>query len=201
MPQGDEGGRRPHRARDRLAAAADRQGRPRGARPHPSARHRAGVARARRLGDRTDRARRLPARRRHLGDAAGAQEVRVVRGGAALAVACHDPLDPQGSRHRLPARAHRGHALFRDGGRGLAGIPAQRRHHRLDAGDHPQGLASGRPRGVRDRPHAQAQEGHRRPQGAGLSARLRHVRGGMPQGRTRLSGRGVRGDDDRTRSR
>ena len=29
----------------------------------------------------------------------------------------------------------------------------------------------------------QAQEGHRRAQGAGLSARLRHVRGGMPQGR------------------
>ena len=54
-----------------------------------------------------------------------------------------------------------------------------------------------RARGVRDRPHAQAQEGHRRPQGAGLSARLRHVRGGMPQGRTRVSGRDVRGDDDR----
>ncbi len=82
----------------------------------------------------------------------------------------------------------------------VAGPPEfrpERRHHRRDAGDHPQGLEPGRARGLRDRAHAQAQEGHRRAQGAGLSARLRHVRGGMPQGRARLSGRGVRGDDDR----
>ena len=100
-------------------------------------------------------------------------------------------------RHRVPARAHRGHAVFRDGGRRPARIPSQRRdHHRL-ARDHPQGRQPRRARGVRDRAHAPAPEGHRRPQGAGLSARLRHVRRGMPQGRAGLSGRDVRGDDDR----
>ena len=201
MHQGDEGGGGTHRARDRVAGAADRQARPRAAWQHPAGRHREGAARARRLGDGSDRARRLSARRRHLGDAAGAQEVRAVRGGAAVAVARHHPVGPPRRRHRLPARAHRGHALFRDRDRGPAGIPAQRRHHRRDAGDHPQGLEPGRARGVRDRPHPQAQEGHRRAQGAGLSARLRHVRRGMPQGRARLSGRDLRGDDDRTRSR
>ena len=118
MRQGDEGGRRARAARDRLAAAADRQARARGARQHASGGDRAEPARARRLGDGTDRARRLSARRCHLGDAAGAQEVRPVRGGAAGAVPCHHSVDPQRRRHRLPARADRGDALFRDGGRG-----------------------------------------------------------------------------------
>ena len=110
---------------DRLAAAADRQGGPRGARRHPSGGDRAGVARARRLDHGTDRARRLSARRRDLGDAAGAQEIRPVRGGAPVAVARHHCLDPQERRHRVPARAHRGHALFRDRGRRAAGVPAR----------------------------------------------------------------------------
>ena len=197
MHQGDEGRSVARAPRDRVAGAADRQARARAARQYPPGGDREGPARARRLGDGADRARRLSARGRHLGDAAGAQEVRPVRRGAPGAVACRDSIDPQGRRHRLPARAHRGNALFRDGRRRLARVPAQRRHHRRDAGDHPQRIEPGGARGVRDRPHPQAQEGHRRPQGAGLSARLRHVRRGMPQGRARLSGRDVRGDDDR----
>ena len=72
---------------------------------------------------------------------------------------------------------------------GAAGVPAERRHHHRVARHHPQGLEPRRARGVRAGPHAQAQEGHRRAQGAGLSARLRHVRGGMPQGREGVSGR------------
>ena len=70
---------------------------------------------------------------------------------------------------------------------GPARVPAERRHHGRDAGHHPQGLEPRRARGVRAGAHAQAQEGHGRAQGAGLSARLRHVRRGMPQGREGLS--------------
>ena len=107
------------------------------------------------------------------------------------------PVGAQERRHRVLPRTDRGHALFRDRGRGPARVPAERRHHHLVARHHPQGLEPRRPRGLRARPHAAAQEGHRRAQGAGLSARLRHVRRGMPQGREGLSGRAVRGDDDR----
>ena len=83
----------------------------------------------------------------------------------------------------------RRHALFGNRGGGRAGIPAERRHHRRHARHHPQGIEPRRARSLRDRAHAQAQEGHRRAQGAGLSPGLRHVRRGMPQGRARLSRR------------
>ena len=105
------------RPRDRVASAADRQGRARGARRYAAGGDRAGAARARRLDHGADRARRLSARRHDLGDAAGAQEVRAVRRGAALAVARHASVGPQERRHRVLPRAHRGHALFRDRGR------------------------------------------------------------------------------------
>ena len=107
-----------------------------------------------------------------------------------VAVASDHPVGPQERRHRVLPRTDRGHALFRDGGR--------RRCREFRPNDditiaiarhHPQGLEPRRARGVRARAHAPAQEGHRRAQGAGLSARLRHVRRGMPQGREGLSGR------------
>ena len=138
---------------------------------------------ARRLDHGPDRAQRLSARRHDLGDAAGAQEIRSVHGAPPRAVASDHSLGAQERRHRLLPRTDRGHALFRDRGGGPAGVPAERRHHHLVARHHPQGLEPRRPRGLRARPHAAAQEGHRRAQGAGLSARLRHVRRGMPQGR------------------
>ncbi len=106
-----------------------------------------------------------------------------------VAVASDHPVGAQERRHRVLPRTDRRHALFRDRGRGPARVPAERRHHHRVARHHPQGLEPRRPRGVRDRPHAPAQEGHRRAQGAGLSARLRHVRRGMPQGREGISGR------------
>ena len=80
---------------------------------------------------------------------------------------------------------------------GAPGVPAQRRDYRRHARDHAQGLEPRGARGFRDRSHPQAQEGHRGAQGAGVPAGLRHVRGGMPQGGARVSGRGVRGDDGR----
>ncbi len=201
MYQGDEGGRIARAPGDSMARAADRQAGPRAARPYAAGGDGACSARARRLGDGADRTCRLSARGCDLGDAAGAQEVRPVRGGAPCPVACCDRVDPQQRRHRVPARAHRGNALFGDGRRRPARVPAQRRDHHRHARDHAQRIEPGGARSVRDRPHAQAQEGHRRAQGAGLSARLRHVRRGVPQGRARLSGRDLRGDDDRTRSR
>ena len=197
MRQGDEGGGGAHRPRDRLAAAADRQARARAARQHAAGRDRDGAAQARRLDHGADRPRRLSAQRSDLGDAGGAQEVRAVRRRAAVALVPERRLDPQGRRHRVRARAHRRHALFGDRGGGRAGVPSERRHHGGDAGDHPQGREPGRPRGVRDRPHAPAPEGDGRAQGAGLPARLRHVRRGVPQGRQGVSRRRVRGGDDR----
>ena len=148
----------------------------------------------------TDRACRLSPGRCHLGHAAGAQTIRSFRRGAAVALPCRHSLHPQERGHRIPARAHGGNALFRDGRRRPPRIPPQRRHHGRNAGDHPQRVEPRRARGVRDRPHPSAKEGHGRAQGARLSARLRHVRGGMPQGGARLSRRGIRGDDDRTPS-
>ncbi len=83
----------------------------------------------------------------------------------------------------------------------VAGLPEFRPNDDITisiARHHPQRLEPRRARGLRARPHAPAQEGHRRAQGAGLSARLRHVRGGMPQGRASdYPDVHVRGDDDR----
>ena len=106
------------RPRHRMAASC-RSARPgTSARQHAADGHRGDAARARRLDHGPDRPQRLSARRPDLGDAAGAQEVRPVRGAAARR--CRIPtiaVGPQGRRHRVPARADRGHALFRDGGR------------------------------------------------------------------------------------
>ncbi len=170
--QGHAGRRRADRARDRLAGASHRQARARGARRHASRRDRAGASRARRLDHGADRARGLSARRSHLGDAGGAQALRAVRRGAARALAREHRLGPQERRHRLRARADRGHALFRDGDRRRGRVPAQRRHHGGDARDNAQGLAARRARSLRDRAHAAAQESDRGAQGAGLPARL-----------------------------
>ena len=180
--QGDESRGRARRPCHRMAPAADRQGWARQGRQYAAAVDRGGVVEARRLDHGADRPRRLSAQGSHLGYAAGAQALRIVRRHPAVALLSEHQVNPQGRRHRLPARIVGRHALFGNGCRRRAGIPAERRHHRRHARDHPQGLEPRRARGLRDRAHAQAQEGDRRAQGAGLSASLRHVRRGMPQG-------------------
>ena len=64
---------------------------------------RGGVVGARRLGHGADRACRLSAQRPNLGHAAGAQEIRTVCGGTAVALLSEHRLDPQGRGHRLRA--------------------------------------------------------------------------------------------------
>src|SRR5262249_1307198 len=121
MRQGDEDRRRARAARDRVAAVAHWQVGPGRARPYPSGTDRTGLTRTRRLDHGSDRARRLPAWRPDLGDAAGTQEIRPVRRRAPGAVACGDCVDPQKRGHRLPARAYRRHALFPE--TVVAGLP------------------------------------------------------------------------------
>ena len=153
MRQGDASRRSAGAARDRMAAASDRQARTRGARSYSPERDRAGPARARWVDHGTDRACRLSPGRCHLGHAAGAQTIRSFRRGAAVALPCRHSLHPQERGHRIPARAHGGNALFRDGRRRPPRIPPQRRHHGGNAGDHTQRVEPRRARGVRDRPH------------------------------------------------
>ncbi len=80
-------------------------------------------------------------------------------------------------------------------------VPAQRGHRDRHARRHPQGSEPGGARSVRDRPHAQAEDGDRAAQGAGLPAGVRHVRARVPQGGAGIPGRRVqRGADRRVRA-
>ena len=187
--QSHESRGREGRARHRMAGPADRPRGPRAARPHDAGVHGERARENRRLDLRPDRPRRLSAQRSDVDHAAAAQALRALREREAGQVVRERQIAAQGRRHRLPARSDRRHAVFGHGRRGRRASSGRTTTSRSRARDHAQRLEPRRARRFRDRAHAQAQESDRRAQGAGVSARVRHVRGGVPQSREGISRR------------
>ena len=203
MRQGDEGRRRQDRPRHRMASSLPigKAGHEQHGNTLPKITEET-PAHARRLDHGADRPQRLSARRHDLGDAAGAQEVRPVRGAAAGAVASDHSLGAQERRHRVLPRTDRGHALFRDRGRRPARVPAERRHHHRDRGSSParaRTASPARPSSLPARGRARRSPPPTRSRSIGSPAAC--SRRNAARSRSDYPGRAVRGDDDRLRPR